>query len=274
MTEQEKKTLEEKARQIRYLLMDALGSLGLSAHVGGSLSIADVLAVLYFKHMNIDPKDPKKPGRDRFVLSKGHAGPALYATLALRGYFPTADVFKINSPNTYLPSHVDMTKTPGVDMTAGSLGQGVSCALGLAYGSRLAGDGAYVYSIVGDGESQEGQVWECAMMAAELKLDHFICFTDYNKQQLDGPLNTIINISPLAEKWKAFGWNVINVEDGNDVAQIDDAIVAAKKNTGKPTMILLNTIKGKGVSFIEKKWNHSILVSPEERVAALEELKA
>ena len=274
MMEQEKTALKENARQIRYLLMDAVGNMGLSAHVGGSLSIVDTLAVLYFKQMNIDPKDPKKPGRDRFVLSKGHAGPALYATLALRGYFPTEDVFKINAHNTFLPSHVDMTKTPGIDMTAGSLGQGVSCALGLAYGAKLAGDGAYVYAIVGDGESQEGQVWECAMMAAEQKLDNFICFTDYNKQQLDGPLDTIVNISPLAEKWKAFGWNVINVEDGNDVAQIDEAITAAKQNKGKPTMILLNTIKGKGVSFVEKKWNHSILVTPEERVAALEELKA
>jgi len=225
--------------------------------------------------MNINPKDPKMEGRDRFILSKAHAGPALYATLADKGYFPLDWLKTLNKPGTALPSHADMVRTPGVDMTAGSLGQGLSCAVGIAIGSRLSGDGAYIHAMIGDGESDEGQIWEAAMYAGHMKLDHLICFTDYNKMQLDGEIRDINDLEPLTDKWKAFGWNVYRV-DGHDVDAIDSAITDAKSKKGKPSMIILNTLKGKGVSFLEAKWqnNHNVTISPEERKLALEELKA
>jgi transketolase len=214
-------------------------------------------------------------GRDRFVLSKGHAGPALYSVLACKGYFDKSLLATLNAPETLIPSHCDMNRTPGVDMTAGSLGQGISCAVGIAIGARLKKDGARVYAVIGDGESQEGQVWEAAMYAAHMKLDNLIAFTDYNKQQLDALIDEINSLEPLMDKWAAFGWNVINVRDGHDVAEIDEAIVRAKTCQGKPSMIILNTIKGKGVSFAvaagatPKTSNHNMPLSPEQ----LEELK-
>ena len=234
----------------------------------------EALVVLYYKHMNIDPNNPKMEGRDRFVLSKGHAGPALYAALADKGYFPLEVLKTLNKPGTTLPSHADMIRTPGVDMTAGSLGQGLSCAAGIATGSKLAKDGAYVYAMIGDGEPNEGQIWEAAMYAAQRKLDNLICFTDYNKMQLDGQVSEISGLEPLTDKWAAFGWNVYNI-DGHDVEAIDDAITDAKSKTGKPAMIILNTLKGKGVSFLEEKWlnNHNVTISPMERAIALDELK-
>lgn len=266
--------LTEKCREIRYSLMDMIGHLGVG-HVGGSLSAVETMVLLYYRHMkNLDPKDPKKEGRDRFILSKGHAGPTLYAILADKGYFPKDMLYTLNQGGTNLPSHPDMVRTLGVDMTTGSLGQGLSAAIGAALGSRLKKDGATIYSLVGDGESQEGQIWEAAMYAAQMKLDNLIAFTDYNNLQIDGRIDEINDIAPIDKKWDAFGWSV-QVVDGHDLAALDKAIVKAQKTTGKPSMIILNTVKGKGVSFIEAAGtgNHNMPVPSEKHAEALEELK-
>lgn len=265
--------LQDKSRHIRRLIINEIGKLGVG-HVGGSLSVVEALVVLYYKEMNINPANPKMEGRDRFVLSKGHAGPALYAVLADRGFFGLEELDTLNQPETHLPSHCDMLKTPGIDMTAGSLGQGISCAVGMAKASKIKKDNAYIYSVVGDGESQEGQVWEAAMAAAQFKLNNLIAFTDNNRMQIDGDTDDIISVAPLAEKWSAFGWNVQSI-DGHDVEAIHNAIVNAKKVQDKPSMIILNTVKGKGVPFIEAMGaaNHSMPVSEEDRVRALAELK-
>ena len=233
MDKDEAMVFKEKCREIRYLTMDAIGGLGMG-HVGGCLSLVEALIVLYYKHMRIDPRNPKLEGRDRFVLSKGHAGPTLYSILADKGYFSKDLLQTLNQPDTTLPSHVDMLRTPGIDMTTGSLGQGLSCALGIALGSRIKKDGARVYALIGDGESQEGQVWEAAMFAAHMKVENLIVFCDYNKLQIDGSIADINSLEPLADKWTAFGWYVINVPDGNDVGQVDDAVIQAKTLRGKP----------------------------------------
>ncbi|MDR1518537.1 MAG: transketolase [Planctomycetota bacterium] len=254
--------------------MDAIGALGVG-HIGGCLSLADLLAVLYFGgHMRIDPANPKMAGRDRLVMSKGHAGPAVYAALAEKGFFPAELLATLNRPGTNLPSHCDMNRTPGIDMTTGSLGQGISCAVGVALGSRLRGDGATVFAVVGDGESQEGQVWEAAMYAAHLRLSRLIAFTDYNRMQIDGSTNEINSLDELPAKWTAFGWNAVNVDDGNDVGQIHHAILDARSCPDKPSMIVLNTVKGKGVSFAEKAGcgSHNMPVTPEQYKEALAEL--
>ena len=277
MTNDERKALNEKCRDIRYLTMEAIGRVGVG-HVGGCMSMVELLVVLYYRHMRIDPKNPKKEGRDRFVMSKGHAGPALYSVLADQGFFPKQMLETLNGPLTSLPSHCDMLRTPGIDMTTGSLGQGFSCSIGVALGSRTKGDGARVYSVIGDGESQEGQIWEAAMFAAHMKLDNLIAFTDYNKQQLDGLTNDINSIEPLVQKWEAFGWNTVNVVDGHDVTEIDDAITAAKQVRGRPTMIILNTVKGKGISWAVQAGatptssNHNMPVTPEQVEQALAEI--
>ncbi|HWQ77847.1 MAG TPA: transketolase [Anaerovoracaceae bacterium] len=270
----EKNALKEKCQYIRYLIADQIGTLGFG-HIGGSLSIVEALVVLYYKQMNIDPQNPKKEGRDRFIMSKGHAGPALYAVLADKGYFGKELLHTLNKPGTTLPSHTDMKLTPGVDMTAGSLAQGFSCAVGIAYGSRLNNDGAYTYVMLGDGESQEGQVWEAAMCAAQHKLDRLIAFTDYNKLQLDGWVENISDLAPLADKWRAFRWNVTELADGHDLEAIENAITNAKKNKGKPTMIILHTIKGKGLSLCESNMigSHSMTITAEQHRQALAELK-
>ena len=229
-----------------------------SGHPGGSLSIADLLTYLYFVKLNVDPKHPDMPERDRFVLSKGHGGPALYATLALRGYFPLEELNTLNQPGTNLPSHCDMNRTRGIDMTTGSLGQGFSCAVGMAVAAQRDGLPSYIYTCIGDGESQEGQVWEAAMLAASQRLDNLIAFTDYNKMQIDGLVEDINGLYPLDKKWEAFGWHVQSV-DGHDVEQIAFAIDNVQKIKQKPSMILLNTIKGKGCSFCENKvGSHSV----------------
>lgn len=265
--------LEDKCKHIRRLIINEIGKLGVG-HVGGCLSIVEALVVLYYKVMNVNPGNPHMEGRDRFVLSKGHAGPALYAVLADKGYFDISELDTLNQPETRLPSHCDMLKTIGVDMTAGSLGQGISCAVGIAKASQIKKDNAYIYSIIGDGESQEGQVWEAALTAAQFKLNNLIAFTDNNGMQIDGNTREIVGVEPVDDKWKAFGWNV-SVVDGHDIAAIYDAVMEAKKSESKPTMIVLNTIKGKGVSFIEAMGakNHSMPVSEEQRIRALEELK-
>lgn len=266
--------LAEKCRQIRYDMMDMIGHLGVG-HVGGSLSVVDTMVLLYYKYMRIDPKNPGKEGRDRFILSKGHAGPTLYAILADKGYFPKEQLYTLNQGGTNLPSHPDVTKTPGVDMTTGSLGQGLSVAVGTALGSRLKKDGARVYSIVGDGECQEGQIWEAAMYAAHMKLDNLVAFVDFNNLQIDGRIDQINNVEPLDRKWESFGWDT-QVVDGHDLDAVDAAIAKALKVTGKPAMIVLKTVKGKGVSFVEEAGtgNHNMPVPPEKRALALAELKA
>jgi transketolase len=265
--------LKAKTKEIRRLALSCIASIGVG-HVGGSMSIAEVLSVLYSKHMRIDPANPNKEGRDRFVLSKGHAGPALYATLASFGYFDKKELLTLNKLGTKLPSHCNMQLTPGVDMTAGSLGQGISCAVGLAIGSKLSNDGARIYVIVGDGESQEGQVWEAALLAAHKKLDNLTVFVDNNKMQIDGLTKDVVNVESIAEKWRAFGFEVTQI-DGHDEEAIDQAITKAKTVTGKPTCIVLNTIKGRGVSIFEKMGfaNHSCPVTEEQLEESLKELE-
>ena len=265
--------LREKCREIRYSILDMLGHLGVG-HVGGSLSIVEALVTVYYKHMRVDPSDPKKEGRDRFVLSKGHVGPALYAVLADMGFFPKDMLYTLNQPGTLLPSHANMLRTPGVDMTTGSLGQGLSCALGIAMGARLKRDDALVYAILGDGESQEGQVWEAALCASQMKLDNVIAFTDCNGLQIDGTIAQINDLEPLDKKWEAFGWNTF-VVDGHCVSEIDAALENAKKSSGKPSMIILRTVKGKGVSFIEQEGasNHNMTLSDDQLRAAFAELR-
>ena len=268
--------LREKCKDIRCDIMTCIGHLGVG-HIGGCLSIVELLAVLYFQEMNIAPANPKMPGRDRLVCSKGHAGPAVYATLANRGYFDKKELLTLNEGGTHLPSHCDMNLTNGIDMTTGSLGQGFSCAVGVALGSKLEDDGATIYTIVGDGESQEGQVWEAAMFAAAKGLGNLVGFTDYNKLQIDGTVAQVNDIAPLADKWAAFGWNVIDVANGNDVDEVSAAVKQAKLNraTGKPTMVILNTLKGCGVKWIEElgAGNHNTNVSEEQAKAAIAEIR-
>jgi len=264
----------ERSRQIRKLTLECIGSIGVG-HVGGCLSIAEVLSVLYTKHMKGNPKKPKKEGRNRLVLSKGHAGPALYATLASFGYFPEQQLQTLNKLGTSLPSHVDMNLTPGVDMTAGSLGQGISAAVGMAVAGKIVNDGARIFCIIGDGESQEGQVWEAVMLAAHKKLDNFTLFVDNNKMQIDGPTAEILGMEDFAAKFKAFGFNAIRV-DGHDCDAIDKAIRKAKNTkNGKPTAIILETVKGKGVKYIEALGaaNHNIPMTEADLAKALAELE-
>ncbi len=263
--------LEQHAKTIRCHTLDTIAHLGVG-HIGGSLSIVDILTVLYYDQMHVDPKNPKMPNRDRFVLSKGHGGPAVYATLALKGYFPMALLETLNQSNTNLPSHTDMNKTVGVDMTTGSLGQGFSAAVGMALAAQLDHAPFKVYAIIGDGESQEGQIWEAAMFAGNRKLDHIIAFTDYNKMQIDGEVKDINDVSPLDKKWEAFNWHV-QVIDGHDVMAIIDAIENAKATPGKPSMIICNTIKGKGADFCEgDPGSHNMPVTKEMASKAKERL--
>lgn len=261
------------SKSIREDVCRCIGSLG-SGHIGGSLSVVDLLTVLYFKQMNVDPSNPQLEGRDRLVMSKGHAGPAVYATLANKGFFSREELLTLNKNGTNLPSHCDMNKTVGVDMTAGSLGQGFSCAVGIAIAERIKGNDSYVYAVIGDGESQEGQIWESAMYASQAKLDRFIAFTDYNGLQLDDKVDNICSLAPLADKWVAFGFDVQEI-DGHDLDAIDNAINRAKMVKGKPHMIILDTIKGKGVSFVEEKGvgSHSMPLSPSDMEKAIEEIR-
>lgn len=268
--------LKEICKDIRCDIMTSIGHLG-NGHIGGCLSVVELLAVLYYKEMNIDPANPKMEGRDRFVCSKGHAGPAVYAALANRGYFDREELLTLNQGGTNLPSHCDMNRTTGIDMTTGSLGQGFSCAVGVALGSKLDEDGAYIYTLIGDGESQEGQIWEAAMFAAAKKLDNLIGFTDYNKLQIDGTVAEVNDIAPLCDKWAAFGWNVIDVKNGNDIDEVWAAVKQAKANrgSGKPTMVILNTVKGCGVSFIEAMGsaNHNTNITPADAERAIAEIR-
>ena len=243
-----------------------------SGHPGGSLSAVEILTALYFDQMNIDPTNPKMEDRDRFVLSKGHAAPALYATLAQRGYFAKDELNNLRQLGSMLQGHPDMKKVPGVEMSTGSLGQGISVACGMAMAAKLDNAPWNVYALLGDGEVQEGIIWEAAMSAAHYKLDNMIAFLDYNGLQIDGEVESVMNINPIEDKFKTFGWNVITI-DGHDFDQIFAALDMAKDTVDKPTMIIAKTIKGKGVSFMENQasW-HGSAPSEEQLEQALSEL--
>lgn len=264
-------SLEERAKAIRRHIITMLGEAG-SGHPGGSLSAADIVSVLYFDTMKLDPEQPAWAGRDRFVLSKGHAAPVLYAALAEKGYFPVAELKTLRKLGSRLQGHPDMKKLPGVEMSTGSLGQGLSAAIGMALGLRLDGGDQRVYALLGDGEVQEGQIWEAAMAAGHFKLDNLTAFLDYNNLQIDGPVDVVMNVAPLPEKWRAFNWHVIEI-DGHDIQQILQALAEAQATKGKPTMIIAKTIKGKGVSFMENQvgW-HGNAPKPEQVEQALAEL--
>jgi len=264
--------LKEKARDIRRETINCIGNLGVG-HIGGCLSVAEVLAELYFDAMNIDPANPKKPDRDRLIVSKGHAGPAVYSALALRGYFGLDELKTLNKNGTNLPSHCDMNKTPGIDMTTGSLGQGFSIAMGMAAAAKLDKLGITIYTIIGDGESQEGQIWEAALFAGNRRLDNVVAFTDNNKIQLDGWTAEINSLHPLEDKWKAFGWHVQHI-DGHNVHEISRAITTAKSVRGFPSMIILDTVKGKGAYFSDNNPDsHSMTVTMEMAQKAVSELE-
>ena len=267
------KAMKVFAEEIRIATLEEFNSLG-QGHVGGAMSIVETLGVLYGGMMKIDPKNPQWEDRDRVVLSKGHAGPALYATLALKGYFPVEMLQTLNKPGTNLPSHSDRTKTPGIDMTTGSLGQGVSTAMGLAMAAKAMGKDYTTYLFVGDGECNEGQVWEGAQFAAHQNLDNLVCFVDWNKKQLDGTTEAISGAANFAEKFAAFGWDVQTI-NGHDVKAIVDAIEATKSVQGKPSCIVLDTIKGHGCTIAETVAdNHSITFKPEVMNEAIEAARA
>lgn len=254
--------LTAKARKLRDDAIEIIGHFGVG-HIGGTMSVMDALTVIYYDKANIDPSNPKKQDRDRVIMSKGHAGPAMYAVLADLGYYPKEWTLTLNQNGTNLPSHCDMNKTPGIDMTAGSLGQGLSAAVGMAIAAKIDRNPATIYCFIGDGESQEGQIWEASMLAGSKKLDNLIVLLDSNKMQLDGPVESINGLEPIPDKWKAFNFFVQDI-DGHDLEAISDAIDAAKAQKGKPSMIVLRTVKGKGASFTESVANCHSMSIPEE----------
>ncbi|MBR6903117.1 MAG: transketolase [Clostridia bacterium] len=271
MDKQTKLNLEKTACMVRIGIIHGVHA-GKSGHPGGSLSSADILTYLYFKEMNIDPKNPKDPGRDRFVLSKGHAAPALYATLAERGFFSPDELFNLRHIGSFLQGHPDMKNTPGVDMSTGSLGQGISAAVGMALSAKHFGFNYRVYAILGDGEIEEGQVWEAAMFAANKKLSNLTVFVDLNGLQIDGTIDEVNSARPVDKKFEAFGWDTIEI-DGHDFEQIEDALNKAK-NSDKPVAIIANTVKGKGVSYMENAvgW-HGTAPNDEQYAQAIKELE-
>ncbi len=262
---------QEFAKKIRIEALKALGNLGFG-HVGGAMSVADVLAVLYHDEMRIDPRNPKMRDRDQLVLSKGHAGPALYAALALKGFFPLEELSTINTGGTRLPSHCDRNKTPGIDMSTGSLGQGMSTAIGIALAQKMDHIDARTFLILGDGECEEGQIWEGALFAAQHKISNLIAFVDYNKQQLDGYVDDICALGDLCAKFREFGWYVTEV-DGHNTAAIESAIHAVSDRL--PNMIILNTSKGRGCSFAEGVlYNHHMTFTKDQINEAIAKLEA
>ncbi len=273
MTETRKKELARIAYEIRKGAVTAVYSAA-SGHPGGSLSIAEILSYLYFEEMNIDPANPKMDDRDRFVLSKGHAAPGVYAALALRGYFPVEELKKLRQVDSFLQGHCEMKKIPGIDMTTGSLGLGISAACGMALAAKHMEKTNRVYAIIGDGESEEGQVWEAAMFAAHYKLDNLTVFVDWNGLQIDGPVADVMNPTPLDEKFKAFGWNVISI-DAHDLDAIEAAVSLAKATKGKPTAVVAKSTKGKGVSYMENDVNwHGAAPKAEQYEIAMADLDA
>ena len=273
MTELEIKQLQATACKVRMGVIE--GTHGAKAgHPGGSLSAADMFTYLYFKELNVDPADPKNPDRDRFVLSKGHTAPGLYSVLANRGFFPVEDLPTLRHIDSYLQGHPNMNTVPGVDMSTGSLGQGISVAAGMALGAKHQGKSYRVYTLLGDGEIQEGQVWEACMLASHYKLDNFCVIVDNNGLQIDGAVDKVMSPYPIDEKLKAFGFHV-EVIDGHDYNQIEAAFNTAKTVKGQPTAIVMKTTKGKGVSFMEGQasW-HGKAPNDEEYAIAMNELKA
>ena len=273
MKADKKKELIEAAKEIRLGALEGIHA-AKSGHPGGSLSIADVLSYLYFYKMRIDPKNPEWEDRDRFVLSKGHTAPALYAALALKGYFPREELEKLRRVDSFLQGHPDMKHTPGVDMTTGSPGLGISAACGMALAGKTAGKDYRVYTAIGDGESEEGQVWEACMFAAHYKLDNLCLIVDWNGLQIDGPVAEVMNPTPYKEKLEAFGFNVVCVY-GHDFDELDAAFSAAEECKGKPTAIVAKTVKGKGVSFMENQtgW-HGSAPNDEQYAQAVAELNS
>lgn len=272
MNQEKLQDLQDKARETRIETLKSIGHLGIG-HVGGAMSIVEVLTYLYYAEMDVDPNEPRKADRDRLVLSKGHAGPALYSILAMKGFFPKEWLLTLNQGGTKLPSHCDRNLTPGIDMTTGSLGQGLSAAIGIALATKLDGHDNHVFGIIGDGESQEGQVWEAAMCAAQFGVGRLIAFTDYNKMQIDGMTKDVMDIDTLESKWLSFGWHVQRI-NGHDFNAIEDAVRRAKEVTERPSMIIMDTIKGKGATFAENLvGSHNMPVTEEnlkEALAALE----
>ena len=265
--------LQKIANEVRKSIVTSVHS-AKAGHPGGSLSAADILTYLYFEQMNVDPKDEKNPERDRFVLSKGHSAPLLYSVLAHRGYFPVEDLKTLRHVGSYLQGHPDMKHIPGVDMSTGSLGQGISAAVGMAIAGKLDNKNYKVYTILGDGEIQEGQVWEAAMLAAHRKLDNLVVIVDNNGLQIDGNIADVCSPYPIDKKFEAFNFEVICLEDGNDFEQIKEAFAKASEVTGKPVAIVAKTVKGKGVSFMENKasW-HGVAPNDEQYAIAMEELE-
>jgi transketolase len=265
--------LKQEATMIRIGILDGTHAAA-SGHPGGSLSIADIMAYLYFSEMNVDPANPKWDARDRFVLSKGHAAPALYATLARKGFFPFEDMLTLRHIDSILQGHPDMKHIPGVDMSSGSLGQGISAATGMALGAKLAEENWRVFTILGDGELQEGQVWEAAMFAAAKKLDNLVAIVDNNNLQIDGTVEEVNSPYPIPEKFAAFGWHVIEI-DAHDFDQIEAAFAEARTIEGQPTVIVQTSVKGKGVSFIENQCSwHGSAPNAEQYEIAMAELNA
>ncbi|MBR2256491.1 MAG: transketolase [Blautia sp.] len=265
--------LQKTANEVRKDIVTAVHA-AKAGHPGGSLSAADLFTILYFKEMNIDPADPKKPDRDRFVLSKGHTAPGLYSVLAERGYFPKEDLTTLRHLGSYLQGHPDMKHIPGVDMSSGSLGQGISAAVGMALSAKLSNDSYRVYTLLGDGELEEGQVWEAAMFAGARKLDNLVVIVDNNGLQIDGRIEDVCSPYPIDKKFEAFNFHVINVENGNDMAQLDAALKEARETKGMPTAIVMKTTKGKGVSFMENSvgW-HGKAPNDEEYAIAMADLE-
>ncbi len=274
LEEQKLEALKKKAAHLRELTIREIAHLG-SGHIGGSMSIIEILTYLYYEAMNVEPGNPQKEDRDRLVCSKGHAGPAVYATLADKGYFPVDWLMTLNQGGTNLPSHCDMNKTPGIDFTTGSLGQGASAAVGIALGQKIRHFyKAWTYLIVGDGESQEGEVWEAAEAAAQYKLGNLIAFTDLNKKQLDGYTDDIMSMDNIDTRWLGFNWHVQRI-DGHDLNAIDNAVKKAKAVTDRPSMIICDTIKSKGFGPGERvEGNHSMAFDEAVAEKAIAELEA
>ena len=261
--------LADVCRKARRLIVEMVYRAG-SGHVGGSLSLVEILTALYYRILKVDPGQPRWDGRDRLILSKGHAGPALYAMLALKGYFPAAELFTMNQGNTILPSHADMNRTPGVDMTTGALGQGLSCGVGMALAAKMDQKTHRIWVILGDGENNEGQIWEAAMCAAKYRLDNLTVIIDHNNLQSNGPADPLLGT--LAAKWAGFGWEVLQT-DGHDLTANLTTLERATRTTGKPCAVIAQTVKGKGLSFAENRAeSHNMKLNPAQFEQALKEL--
>ena len=271
MKSNELRELKRRAIEIRRLTVDEIAHLGIG-HVGGSMSVVEILTLLYYRTLTVDPSNPKAENRDKFVMSKGHAGPALYAILADKGFFPKEMLHTLNQGGTNLPSHCDMNRTPGIDMTTGSLGQGLSAAVGMAIGHRLQKLPGRIFGLIGDGDTNEGQTWEAAMSASMFGLSNLVVFTDYNKMQIDGHINDIMKTDRLVERWESFGWFAQQV-DGHDIEALDAAIEKAVAESERPSMIVADTIKGKGLPFAEGDFkNHNMPVTEEQAQEAFASL--